>query len=641
MNDPLIEALEVAAEVVLERHYSGPERTAAELARRRRDWLLGLLVKSSALRAACRETLPPDRQVLGPLFHPDPGIALAAQRLAASADRRIKRLTERNKKLQLRAQATGRKLEYAQADIAALRVELETARDSAAEVAEDNDDLRTVIAGQRQQLADPQALARALLKALRERRGASTDPDSLAKALAELTEPAAAAVPSVPAARVAELALRVTPLGGDDHIGGSCFLVEGGGTRLLVDAGLRPGDPPAPPRDIAAALAAEPDAVVITHAHVDHCGYVPALVQRWPGLPVVATPQTCGLMPIMWRDSVKVMGHRAAELRAYGGFREPLYDRAAVDQAIGRLEELPTGVRRTIGALTVQLFEAGHILGAAGVLISAGGRRVVITGDISGFRQQSVDGYALPEAARRAELLLLESTCCAEEHGDRGARVGELLRCVAQVHERGGRVLIPAFALGRAQEIALLLREHLPDVPVLVDGMAREVASLFETVTDRSVSIFGGNVAALARPRDRDAFTTGAVISTSGMLEGGPALEWATRILPEPEGAILLSGYQDEKSVGRALLEEAGRGAGSFTLPGRHGRHSVPLRAQVRAARLSAHADRRGLLEIADEVGAVRTGLVHGLPGRQRAFREVLRVRGRKLAEAGRTGWEV
>jgi Cft2 family RNA processing exonuclease len=351
---------------------------------------------------------------------------------------------------------------------------------------------------------------------------------------------------------------------------------------------------------------------------------------------VLSSPETAALMPVMWADTAKVLAARERGRARWGDSGDVLYGAADVEAAARRREELPFGAPRRIGALTVELFPAGHILGAAGVVVRAGDRRAVITGDISGFRQETVGGHAVPESARAADLLVMESTCCAEEHDDRDLRVDELVRAVADVTRSGGRVLIPAFALGRAQEIALIMRRHLPEVPVRLDGMAADLATVFESL-DPALRIFGGATAIANRPAELDDFRSGVVISTSGMLTGGPAVQWASRILPEPGSALFISGYQDEESPGRALRDLAEKG-GEFPLLD-HGREiTVPVRARVDTIRLSAHADRRGLLGIADEVAAREVMLVHGIPGRQRTFAETLRVHGRRPVATGPWG---
>ncbi|MFD0470989.1 MBL fold metallo-hydrolase [Nonomuraea thailandensis] len=405
-----------------------------------------------------------------------------------------------------------------------------------------------------------------------------------------------------------------------------------------MDAGLIPGDPALPPRHIDEALSEPIQAVMITHAHTDHCGYVPALATRFPDLRILATPETTALMPRMWADSAKLMGERERLHRRWGTDSEPLYQRDAVELTARRCEEVPFGVTRTIGDLTVELFPAGHILGAAGVVVRAGDQRVVITGDISGFRQETVDGYSIPDSAREADLLVMESTCCAEEHSSRKTRVKDLVRAVEDVYAAGGRVLIPAFALGRAQELAMIMRTRMPHVPVLLDGMAADLASSFESVTaDRHspLRIFGGNVSRAERPEHLDLFTSGVVITTSGMLTGGPAIEWAARILPEARSALFLSGYQDEESGGAKLLRLVEDRASHLTIDDRGTKKEIPLRARIEMMRLSAHADKRGLLDIADEVSARQTMLVHGLPRRQEDFRQILGVRGHRCVATG------
>lgn len=627
---------------------SDPDALVAE----RTPMLLAALVRFPALRRRAAVLLmeagPADgaRALAAALLHPDDAVARAAvtwltaapaaDRAAERAERRADRAVRRADELQKRLRKAQGRLEYARRDEAVAARRLAEAHDALTEQRARMDGLTKRLAAERRRWTEPRAIAAALLTALDEAadelpaaaRAAGTDPGEVLGVLRALADPA-----PQPAAVTAELGLRIVPLGGDDHIGGSCVLVEAGGTRILIDAGLRPGDRAEPPRDVARALDGPLDAVVVTHAHNDHCGHVPALVARRPGLRVLATPETVALMPVMWADTAKVMAARERRRARWGAGAAVLYGPREVAAAARRCAELPPGVPCRIGALTVELFPAGHVLGAAGVVVRAGDRRAVVTGDISGFRQETVGGYAVPESARGADLLVMESTCCAEEHDARDLRVDELVRAVAEVHGGGGRVLIPAFALGRAQEVALIMRRRLPDVPVRVDGMAADLAAVFESL-DPGIRIFAGGTAAADRPAELDGFRTGVVISTSGMLTGGPVVEWARRVLPEPGSALFISGYQDEESPGRALLDLAGSG-GAVTLPDRDGEVTVPVRARVETMRLSAHADRRGLLDIAGEVAAAETMLVHGVPKRQRTFAGTLRVRGHRVAATG------
>ncbi|GAA4390463.1 hypothetical protein GCM10023088_66380 [Actinomadura verrucosospora] len=636
-------------------------------------WLLETMRRFPVVRARAAESMAtagPDhrtRALVALLLSPDGAVveaAIDALDLATppAKDRAAQRSARNIAELRKKLAAERQRRDYAEEDVRKAELLLAETRDANADLEERVDELNRRLAIEQRRFQDPQAVAAALLHLLeqppsppkddsatrdphnepapsghynktllRAAEASALPPEKLLAAVRAMVSPGPRSVHAVQ-----ELDLRVTPLGGDTEIGGSCLLVEAGGTRLLVDAGLRPGDQARPPRDIERAMSGELHGIVVTHAHSDHCGYVPALASRNPGLRVLATPETVRLMPVMWNDTAKLMRGRTRQLNRWGADGAVLYGPDDVDTAAARCEEVPYGVPRRIGELTVELFPAGHILGAAGVVIRAGGRRVVVTGDISGFPQESVDGYALPESAIGADILVMESTCCGEDHDDRGRRVGDFIREVQEIHQNGGRVLIPAFALGRAQEVALLMRRHLPEVPVRIDGMAVELTTAFETATAssaRPLKVFGPAATPANRPAELDTFRSGVIITTSGMLTGGPAVQWAARILPESGSALFLSGYQDEESPG-AQLRQVPEVGGRFTLPDHSGEVTVPVRARVAALRLSAHADRRGLLNIADEVSADHTMLVHGNQRRQLRFRETLRVRNHETVEA-------
>jgi Cft2 family RNA processing exonuclease len=439
--------------------------------------------------------------------------------------------------------------------------------------------------------------------------------------------------------------LRVVPLGGGTEIGGSCVLVEFGATRLLVDAGLRPAGPRPEPPGLAAALrdGPPPAALVVTHAHQDHCGWVPAVTAALPAARVLCSPPTADLLPLVWQDAARVLHRHADERRAWGDpAAAAAYGPAEVAAACRAVEDVPYGTPVAVGELTVELFPAGHVLGSAGVVVTGGGRRIVVSGDLCAEPQLGAEELALPAAAAGADLLLLESTCCDAAHRPRRDTVAELVREVRETCEHGGRVLFPAMGVGRAQEVALLLGTRLPDLPVLVDGLAGAVAEAYGRHLDALPAgrpVLAERVRRVTdRAAQRLAFRAGAVITTAGTLRGGPAVEWAREILPDPASALFLSGYQDEEAPGRRLLGLTAGGPAAAPVLDLPGGDPVPVRAAVRAFQLGAHADRDALLALVGRARPRAVMLVHGRPGAQRRFRELLRVRGEAVAETG--AWE-
>lgn len=472
---------------------------------------------------------------------------------------------------------------------------------------------------------------------------AELDVDAFLAVLDAIATPPAPAEPPVGVfARRREIT--VTPLGGGTEIGGSCLLVEVGEARILVDCGARPRQRLSRigPPDLDIALADDIDAVIITHAHNDHAGYVPALVARNPFMDVLTTTDTAALLPTMWNDSVKVFERTAHEhVEAGEPADTPPYRTTQVLAAIDRIRTVALGrVVEIADGVTAELFPAGHILGAVGVVITAGASRVTVTGDIStpSQNQLSVSGLVVPDVARSSDLLVIESTYCRKGGSPRAREVERFVDTVRETVNSGGRVLVPAFALGRAQEVVLTLRNELSGVPVLVDGLAKEISRIYEQQTvgrDNPLTIFGDDVREIAPGTRREqylAMRRGVIVTTSGMLTGGPAITWARWLLPDAKAALLISGYQDEESVGAELLALADNQASMFLLEG----EPIEVQATVAKFALSAHADRAGLASIVGDVRPSQVMLVHGFASAQRDFADHLRRHGHTVARTDR-----
>lgn len=421
--------------------------------------------------------------------------------------------------------------------------------------------------------------------------------------------------------------MRVTLLGGGSEVGASCAHVEIGGRRLLIDAGIRLKG-----RDRLPDLAQIQDlggieAILVTHAHADHIGALPLVHQHYPDVPLYATRPTIRLMEVMLRDAVKVMG-QAAVLEG----EIPLYDERLVESMLTGTRPVEPGEALTLfgGAVLVSWFPSGHILGACSLgLWGRGDASLLFSGDISVTPQRTVGGLRLPPG-NRWDALVLESTYGGRAHANRQAEESRLVAAVAQVVAGGGRVLIPAFALGRAQEVLLILgaamaRGELPPVPVYVDGLVRAVCEAYsdllpylppplQRLARRTGSPFfrGREVRPVASAAERHTLLATAepavIVASSGMLTGGASAAYAAALASEPGSAIFLSGYQDAESPGAELLALAEQGGGVLRL----GEQTVSLRCQVAKYGLSAHADAGELLAVARASGAQEVLLVHG-----------------------------
>lgn len=435
-----------------------------------------------------------------------------------------------------------------------------------------------------------------------------------------------------------ERTLKVDVLGGGAEIGGSCVLLTAAGTRILVDCGVRPRGSDAAtmrPPGYERALAGDIDAVVITHAHNDHAGWVPALLTERRGVPVYATPATADLLATMWFDSAKVLARNGGDS----------YTAADVQRSLDAILETTFGNVVTVGDLTLELFPAGHIVGAAGVVVTAGEQRVVVSGDVSAAGQETVGGFTQPTSAQAADLLLLETTYAGDtrRHEPRAKVVKDFFATVERVVDRNGVVLVPAFALGRAQEVALLCARYAPDVPVLIDGLARAVTEVYERhpgPDGRVRDIFSAQVRRVSPGGTNEAartFRGGVVITTSGMLNQGPAVTWARRVLPDVNSALMVVGYQDEESPGAKLLRLADRGGGQFSLPTQRGLEpeSVTVNAEVDRYQLGAHANADELAAIAQRMQARALMPVHGETNSQAQFTLRMRQRSQTVVTPG------
>ena len=433
--------------------------------------------------------------------------------------------------------------------------------------------------------------------------------------------------------------MQVIFAGGASGVGASCVAIQIANQWIVVDAGVRVDKKADPLPDLALLQGKDVRAIFVTHAHADHIGALPLLHQAFPTVPIYASRGTALLMEVMLADALKVMTRRAVE-----EMELPLYPETLVSGMLGQVRPLAVGESFTLPSLpgiTISASRAGHIAGAVSVGFTAADGSVVVSGDISITPQRTVLG-AVPPPLEHPDLLVLESTYGARLHPNRQSEEQRLAQAVADGLADGGHTLIPCFGLGRGQEILLILQEaqekgQIPAFPIYVDGLVRRVCSTYlllpEALTPRLqrqirkgyLPFTGPNVSFVRDERDRERILAGppaCILSSSGMLTGGPSAWYAARLAPNPNASILITGYQDEESPGKRLLDLADHDPKSSYLE--LNGEQVQVQCHFAKYSLSAHADGGELAAYAAALKPRRVALVHGDDEARAALRTLL-----------------
>lgn len=438
-------------------------------------------------------------------------------------------------------------------------------------------------------------------------------------------------------------------LGAAQTVTGSSFHLRSGKSELLIDAGMFQGPrnlrsrnwetPPLDPKSVSAAL--------LTHAHIDHTGYLPRLVRDGLDCPVYCTGGTKDLTGVLLADSARLQEEEADYHNRKGTSKhnpaQPLFDQKDVLRSFQLLEarryKKPFEV---LPGWTASFNEAGHILGSAWIDLRVGGRRILFSGDLGRGDSPILRDPRPPTG--ECDVLVLESTYGDRQHPD-ASLDEELAEIVLRVAKRGGTLVIPAFAVERTQEIVYLLEElvrskEIPPLPVFIDSpMAVRATKLFHRYEnyydEEAKELLEEGKQVLGHDKLRLCESVGEskailkldgpkiIVSASGMATGGRVLHHLRHYLPDPKNHVLLVGYQAEGTRGRRLEE----GAESVKIFGQ----SVPVRASVgRLEGLSGHADGSDVVKWAEHLDKPPkvTFLVHGEPRAIRAQGDVLRKRG-------------
>lgn len=361
-------------------------------------------------------------------------------------------------------------------------------------------------------------------------------------------------------------------LGGAEMVGRMGMTIEGGGKTLLVEYGMSPTKPPEYPMP-----APRVDHVLLTHCHLDHCGMVPQVCGR-DRSELFTTPLSAEVGEIMMYDSLKI-----AKAENY-----PLpYSTGDIERTMRNVVPMTFGDTFDLGKIEVTMHSAGHIPGASMFEFGVD-TKSLYSGDIHTIRQRLVDGARPVDC----ENLFIEGTYGGRVHPDRKTVEKEFLDKIAEVVDRGGTVLIPSFAIGRTQEIMILLKNQ--GYEMWVDGMGRSVTRLYldypEYLADAKalkVARRKFNEVRNANMR-KDASRAEIILTTGGMLDGGPVLGYLNRLKDNPKNAVLLVGYQAEDTNGRLLMEDR-----CVKIEG----EIVKVSCEIQKYDFSAHADHKQIID--------------------------------------------
>ncbi|MDH5460493.1 MAG: MBL fold metallo-hydrolase [Candidatus Bathyarchaeota archaeon] len=413
--------------------------------------------------------------------------------------------------------------------------------------------------------------------------------------------------------------LQIKFLGGTREVGRNAIAVKTEKTQVLLDYGVmlnhEPGFPMhIPPKDV--------DAIILTHSHLDHSGAIPIFYIH-EKKPLYTNKLTSELNELLISDFIHLSSYYLP------------FEYLELKSMMRSSKHVDFGVEEKIGDIKFQLFNAGHIPGSAQILIDAEGKKLLYTGDFNTEDTRLLGGAEMEY--NDLDAVIIESTYADEEHTERSELEKQFIADAADIIEMGGTVLVPAFGVGRSQEIACILAAHNFEYPVTIDGMIRGANTIMmrygQFLRDPKLlndALYSAHWIEGWRDRRKAAKKPGVIISTAGMLKGGPSVFYISKIGKKARNAVFLVSYQIPGTPGRQLLDK-----GICVIDGKMRK----IKARVGHFDFSSHCGANELKESVKKLGGKpKVYVVHGAEGNCELFAKWIKNELGLEATAPKTG---
>lgn len=417
--------------------------------------------------------------------------------------------------------------------------------------------------------------------------------------------------------------MEVVYLGGAGEVGASSILLKIDGKNILLDSGIRQNKnkDKLPDFNLITSFGGL-DAIIISHAHMDHIGSLPLISKEYPKANIYMNQMSLDLTRVLLYDSLKIMNYNEGEI--------PIFNEEDVLNMLDRVKIVPYQKEVEIcSSIHLTFYMAGHIAGASCAYLKTNEGSVFYTGDFSLTNAHTINGMSIPKL--RPDVIISETTYGDKLHSNREVEEQRLVEKVSQILSNKGKILIPVFALGRSQEVLLILKKainkkQLPNTPIYVDGMVQNINAVFEKnplylkeslgkkILREKEIFYDKNVCRVLDDKMRQKIvednTPSIIVSSSGMLMGGRSEYYASKLVENSNNAILLTGYQDEESNGRILLNlmNEEKEKRKLKLDGK----VYSVNCEVDIIGLSAHADKQEIKNVITMLKPKNIILGHG-----------------------------